>query len=212
MSGLVLSGIRHIVFDLGGVLLDIDFGRLEKAFSALGFQDFSSNVSRFKQDPLFDDYETGKIDSQVFLDSLVKYIESNPNSDAVCEAWNALLGEFPRVRLELIKNLRKKYRVSLLSNTNELHQQAIDGYLQTTYGVRTLPELFDKAYFSYKLGLRKPDPCIFLYVAEDAGIPASETLFIDDTPGHIRSASESGFRTFLADPHQCIAELFKDAL
>ena len=212
MSSSVLSGIRHIVFDLGGVLLDIDFGRLEKAFAALGLDDFSSNVSRFKQDPLFDEYETGEIDSQIFLDNLVKNIQSNPSSAAVCDAWNALLGELPQVRIQLLKELRKKYIVSLLSNTNELHQRAIDAYLQTTYGIEALPDLFDKAYLSYKLGLRKPDPRIFLHVAQDSGVPASETLFIDDTPGHIRSASELGFRTFLADPQRCITGLFKDAL
>lgn len=212
MTDLSLSGIRHVVFDLGGVLLDIDFERLGKAFTDLGVEDFSANFSRFSQHALFDDYEAGRINSTIFFKNLVKFIKKELKEEDVRDAWNALLGEMPSPRIELIKKLRKNYRVSLLSNTNELHQTAIKHYMHITYGITDLSDLFDRVYLSFRLGLRKPDPSIFLHVVKDSDIPTSETLFIDDTPGHILSASDLGFHTFLADPRRCIAEVFEKIL
>lgn len=191
----MMQGIKHIIFDLGGVLLNIDYSLTEKAFQDLGISNFKELYSQLDQSSLFDLLETGKISRREFLDTM-RHTSPVPISEQqILDAWNAMLLDFPLVRLQLLQQLRNQYDLFLLSNTNEIHEETFTDTLSRSRGIPHLGVLFDKVYFSHRVGLRKPTKEIFNYVLEDNGIAAKDTLFIDDSPQHIATAEELGINT-----------------
>jgi len=187
--------IKNIIFDLGGVIINIDYALLIGAFSEIGLPDFEMHFSQLKQKDLFDLYEKGLISSQNFRDELKKHCKIGTTDTEIDTAWNAMLLDLPKERLELILNVKNKYRTFLLSNTNEIHERAFNKVLQTTCGYPTLAMFFDRIYLSHRVGLRKPDPKIFELVLRENKLNPSETLFIDDSPQHIESANLLGIQT-----------------
>lgn len=189
----MIQGIRHIIFDLGGVLLNIDYRLTENAFAALGITGFTEIYSQLRQTPLFDDLETGKISRKDFILSLQEKTGIQLTDEQICTAWNAMLLDLPLKRLQLLQQLRPYYDLVLLSNTNEIHEAAFTKALQENNGIQ-LGHFFDKIYLSHRIGLRKPDAAVFEKVLADNHFKASETLFIDDSPQHIESAAKLGIQ------------------
>ncbi len=190
----MLQGIRHIIFDLGGVLINLDYRLTEKAFIDLGIEDFGRRYSQLQQTALFDDFETGKIGKGFFINELKKFAGKEIADDAICDAWNAMLLDFPLRRLQLLQQLRSYYDLVLLSNTNEIHEEAFNKMLKENYGV-LLPAYFDRVYYSHRIGARKPDPAVFQSIIDDMGFAPAHTLFIDDSPQHIEAARSLGIQT-----------------
>lgn len=203
--------IDAIVFDLGGVILNIDYQLPVKAFSRLGVDNFNERFSQAIQSSLFDDYETGRISSDAFLDSISREVRPGTSREALIGAWNSILLDLPEERLFMLEKAAQDHRIFLLSNTNDLHIRSFNSYLRNAYNMDSLAALFDKLYYSYEVGLRKPDRRIFEYVVQDAGLEPSTTLFIDDSIQHIVSAKETGLHTHHLRSGS-ITELLRDLL
>lgn len=202
----MIQGIRHIIFDLGGVLLNIDYTRTEKAFIDLGISNFNELYSQLRQTTLFDDWEIGKISREDFLIRLLEIAPAGTTSEQVITAWNAMLLDFPLRRLQLLQQLRSHYDLLLLSNTNELHELAFNDILMRSHGLPGLGVMFDKVYYSHRIGMRKPDEKVFKYILEKNGFKAEQTLFIDDSPQHIEGAGAIGIQTIYLEKGMTIEE------
>jgi putative hydrolase of the HAD superfamily len=186
------TSFKNIIFDLGGVILDIDYDRTIQAFKNLGIQDFEQLYTQAAQTGFFDDFETGKMSSAAFITALQHKIENDISNAEIIHAWNAMLLDWDMRRLNLLLELRKHHRVFLLSNTNSIHQSSFMLSLKQQTGLATLINHFDKIYMSHEIGLRKPNVEIFEYVLNDQQITAEETLFLDDSIQHIEGARTIG--------------------
>ncbi|MCZ8285071.1 MAG: HAD-IA family hydrolase, partial [Bacteroidia bacterium] len=130
--------------------------------------------------------------------------------DLMLEAWNAMLLDFPLHRLELLKALKSKYRLFLLSNTNETHVREFEASLLNSQGYQNLEPFFEKVYYSCRMGMRKPDTEIFDYVLKENKLVPEETLFIDDTIHHIEGALKTGIQAHLLPKGKEAEELIRD--
>jgi glucose-1-phosphatase len=203
-----LENFEAIIFDLGGVLLNIDYHKTSKAFSELGVADFDTAFSQAKQQRLFDDYETGKISSEEFLEKVLNWCRQGTSSELAEAAWNAMLLDFPNERLDVLKRLSSSHRLFLLSNTNEIHIRAYKQYLKKTFGFSCLKDFFEKQYYSYEIGMRKPDEAIFFHVLQENNLKPERTLFIDDSIQHIHGASSTGINAIHLPAGNTILDLF----
>ncbi|MFN4123128.1 MAG: HAD family hydrolase [Flavobacteriales bacterium] len=202
--------IDAVIFDLGGVILNIDYQATIDAFTDLGIENFQEQFSQLKQNKLFDDYETGRINSQAFLNALQSILPSGVSSQAILDAWNAILKDLPPHRLHVLEQVKKQKPTFLLSNTNDLHIQSFNQYLSKTFNLDSLAPYFDKLYLSYEVGMRKPDAEIFEHVLNEQRLKPERTLFIDDTIIHIESARSLGIQTLHLTKGIDIAMLLKE--
>lgn len=201
--------IKNILFDFGGVILNIDYKLAEQAFEKLGVTDFEKLYSKATQTELFNMLEKGSITAEAFRNEMRKYIPSPVSDMQIDEAWNAMLLDLPEERVHLITSLKKKYRIFLLSNTNEIHHKAFSAYVKKKFGRDIFPELFEKTYFSHELNMRKPDAEIFERVLGENKLKREETLFIDDSIQHIEGADKVGLKTVWLKKGETIVSLFE---
>lgn len=201
-----MPGIKNILLDLGGVLLDIDTGKTNEAFARLGLPRFDDNYSLLKADKLFDELEKGKVSEQDFYNN-IRQIAGLPLPDTeICKAWNALILEFRSGSINYLEELKSRYNLYLLSNTNVIHHTAFQKQFTIQNG-GSFNERFTKTYYSHIVGYRKPEKEIYEYALQDAGIRAEETLFIDDLLKNTEAAGALGIRTHQLLPGQRIETL-----
>lgn len=201
------AGIKNIIFDLGGVILNLDYQRTIRAFEELGMKEFQKVYSRENQKHLFDEYEKGRISSEEFRKELCRLLEEDIDHYKLDAAWNAMLLDLPHERLELLKKLKDRYRLFLLSNTNDIHFHAFSGYLQETFGFTDFSQFFEKEYYSHRVQKRKPDKEIFELVINENDLDPAKTLFIDDTLQHIEGARLAGLHAHHLQPPETILHL-----
>ncbi len=201
-----MSTIKNIIFDLGGVIMNINLRYTEEAFAKLGCANFSQYITQHRITPLFESYETGKIDDANFIKGIQEIAGKSITGEEIINAWNALLLDFPPERLQLLKNIRNHYRIFLLSNTNSLHHSAFQKKLFLQTG-NYLEDIFHKTYYSQVVKMRKPDVEIYQLVIDDNKLNASETLFIDDTGSNINGALKTGLQTFHLKKPMTILEM-----
>jgi glucose-1-phosphatase len=191
--------ISSIIFDLGGVIMNLRYETTIEAFSQLCGFDVSRVYTQHQQAPLFDDFEMGKISVAEFRDGLRSLLDlstSQASDKAIDTAWNAMLIDIPLSRVELLKTLRQRKRIFLLSNNNALHKAECDRLFRETCGTdQSLDDLFEQAYYSHLMGDRKPHPSIFQRVIQEQQLEPSETLFVEDTKQHIDGAASVGLQT-----------------
>jgi len=202
------DNLKNIIFDFGGVIIDIDFQLTINKFKKLGILDFDQKFSQFLQDPVFDCYDIGKISSEEFVKRLKKLVPEKISENDILEAWNAMILDIPKERIKLLENLRKNYRIFLLSNTNDIHYQLYIKNFYNKFGYKTFNDLFEKAYLSFEIGMRKPDAEIFNFVLKDSNLLPEETLFIDDSNQHIESAKKFGIHSYLLE-NETINDILK---
>lgn len=183
-----------IIFDLGGVIIDLDYQRTISAFKQLGMHDFDSVYSQAAQSNLFDDFETGQISAQRFVNSLLPYLPQGTTPNKVVQAWNAMILSVPPSKIELLYRLKKNFPIYLLSNTNELHVPVVRREWSKVTD-NTMEDCFDHVYFSHEIHLRKPNREIFDFVCENQSLKPERTLFIDDSIQHIEGAQSIGLQT-----------------
>ncbi|MEO6406388.1 MAG: HAD family phosphatase [Ferruginibacter sp.] len=201
-----MSEIKNIIFDLGGVLLDIDYNKATAAFKRLGFADFEKMYSQYTADKLFEKLETGHINETSFYQAMIK-THSDISSSDIMESWNAMLLDFRLSSIEFLKRLRPKFRLFLLSNTNIIHQAAFNKLFIEQTGFHSLNDFFEIAWYSNEIGLRKPTMEIYQFILQDAAIKAEETFFIDDSYNNIETAKQLNFKTHLLVPGERIEDL-----
>lgn len=199
--------LEAIIFDLGGVILDIDYQKTIDAFELLGFKNFRDQYSKMKQSGLFDALETGQINEDEFL---IRVKNEIPSADdfQIIKAWNALLKDFSPSRIEVLKALNPHVRLFLLSNTNEIHVKAFSESLKIQVGISSLDDLFEGVYLSHKIGMRKPDQAPFLHILNKHDLKPDNVLFIDDSPQHVATAKSLGLHTIHLEAPTTIEDLF----
>lgn len=198
-----LSQIKNIIFDFGGVIVDLDKSATVNAFRSLGF-DAEAFVGTYGQSGPFAGLEIGNITPEQFYAEIARLSSDYVRKASVQEtltpasiraAWNKMLVGIPSHRLQKILSLRKQYQVFLLSNTNVIHWDYSCDTLFSWQGHRP-EDFFEHIYLSYEMHLLKPDEAIFRTVLERSGLHAEETLFIDDSKENCRSAEGVGLQTF----------------
>ena len=196
MDNLMDKKIRNLIFDFGGVLVDLDKQQTIKSFSELGI-DVQEHIRDYVQGGPFALLESGAATPQEFLDTLRQMSSYNekPTDEQIAEAWNRMLVRIPERRLRALKQLREHYRIFLLSNTNLIHWEYSARHLFTVQGGCT-EDYFDHIYLSCDLKLLKPGKEIFQEVLRREHIVASETLFIDDSAANCAAASALGIQTY----------------
>ena len=187
--------------------MNIDYSKTTSAFQTLGYNEFEEMYSPVKATNIFDELETGRISDAEFYDFMLQRGRSNLTKDEVAAAWNAMLIDFRVESLEFLRMLKQTHQLYLLSNTNIIHKEAFDKIFREQTGYESLESFFIKAYYSHEIGLRKPTEDIFTYVLKDAGLIASETLFIDDLYANIEAAKKIGLKTHLLLPGEKIEQL-----
>ena len=203
-----MKNIKTIIFDLGGVIFNIDYQKTIEELSKLGISDTKYLYSKNTQSKLFDDLETGHISNYEFLKELQKK-SNNANLEQIKKAWNAMLLDLPLERLIAINKVKKKYNIFLLSNTNEIHIHKI----KELVGEKTFSEfynLFDKIYFSFKIKKRKPNFEAFQLILFENKLIANEVLFIDDSIQHINSAKKLNIETLHLKQNQEITKILSE--
>jgi glucose-1-phosphatase len=202
-----MEGIKNIILDLGGVLLDIDYLKTARAFKALGASDFEIFYSQTNANELFEKLETGKINEDDFYMAMQKHCKEGTTFEQIQEAWNAILLDFRKESMSFLKILKTRYNLYLLSNTNQIHHQAFEKILQKQIGQNSLSDFFITAYFSHEIQKRKPYVDTYQFVLDSLGLVATETLFIDDSPINIAPAQALGIKTHLLLPEERIEHL-----
>lgn len=201
-----MQQFRNIIFDLGGVLLNIDFKLTEKAFADLGVTNFSSFFNQFHSNDLFIQLETG-VDEAAFYNNFRSATGLGLSDEQIRDAWNALLLDFRKESIALLPELKTKYQIYLLSNTNEIHLQEFYKRYTATFGHENFDALFDAAYYSHRIGHRKPNASAYQFVLEKHGLIAEQTLFIDDSINNIEAAQKLGIQTIHLKPGMKVEEL-----
>jgi putative hydrolase of the HAD superfamily len=202
-----LTGIKNIVFDFGGVLINLDRQLCVNAFLRLGVAEIDSLIGNYAQTGLFLKLERGEVSPSEFRDEIRKMIGKHVSDEEIDKAWGAFLLDIPQYKLDLLAELRKKYRVLMLSNTNVIHFTQVKETQFETDGC-TMNDYFEKCYLSYEIGLTKPYADVFEYMLNDAQILPHETLFIDDGQANIEMARSMGFVVYLAKPEEDFRHLF----
>jgi len=199
--------IKNIIFDLGGVILNIDFKQTALAFADLGIGNFNEYYTLQSVSPLFEKLEMGLISPEAFYDEFRELVKLPLNNDQIRLAWNALLLDFPPERIHWLKEIKTRYNIYLLSNTNEIHHNAFTKTFKDQIGDGNFDELFINAYYSYKLGLRKPSKEIYEAVLKKENLKAAETVFIDDSMANIEAAKTTGLQTIYLPSPKTVLEL-----
>ncbi|MDR3716078.1 MAG: HAD family phosphatase [Puia sp.] len=202
-----MQNIKNIIFDLGGVILNLDTQRTEAAFVSLGVTGFRDLFGLGHAASFFKEYEIGTIDDRQFVDSLKKLAGLSVSDETVIEAWNAMLLDFPPERIALLDELRKHYRVFLFSNTNALHLSALQQTYRDSFGGRSLDDHFEKAYYSHLLGMRKPGVESYRHILLENGLEGAETLFVDDALVNVEGANAAGLQGFHLLPGTTILDI-----
>ncbi len=199
-KSLTLGDLDAVVFDLGGVLLNLDYGATTRALGELSGRDVSSLYTQAEQSVVFDRFERGETSAAEFRRELRAMLGTTSSDDELDRAWNALLLDLPEENLNLLTRLRDTHRVFLLSNTNELHLDAFLARYERAHGKRgAWSAFFDRDYYSHLLGMRKPEERIFEHVLTSEGLDRKRTLFVDDNPHNVAVARTVGMHAVWID-------------
>ncbi len=205
-----MKNIDNIIFDLGNVVLNIDYQNTIDAFEKIGVKDASSFYSKSSQLNIFSQLETGRISKQDFVLEIQKFAPKASETQII-NAWNAILQDLPNERLEVLKRIKDKFSIFLLSNTNSIHiEKIIDNLGEKKY--KEFYNLFNKVYYSHEVKLRKPSSDIFRLVIKENNLSIKNTLFIDDSIQHIESAKKIGLKTYHLDGKETLESIFPDII
>ena len=183
-----------IIFDLGGVLINLDPERTRRSFIKLGTPHFDQLFTIYKATQLFDDLETGRVDPETFIKTLQKETAKGTTEQNIIDAWNAMLLDFRLESLDFVNQLKEKYPTFLFSNTNIIHYKAFQQSIKETTPYNSVDDLFHKAYYSHEIGWRKPAVDAYRYIITEKSLDPGQTLFIDDTKNNIDGAREAGLQ------------------
>lgn len=191
-----MAKIKNIVFDLGGVLVDLDRDRAVRRFEEIGVADAEQLIDAYEQKGIFLEVENGTIGIDEFCRKLSEHTGKVLPFDDIKRAWLGFVVDVPQYKLDYLSELRKHYKIYLLSNTNPIIQEKWARTNQFTPAGHPINDYFDKMYTSYEVGVTKPDPAIFEFMVKDAPLVPAETLFVDDGKSNIDVALGMGFQTY----------------
>ena len=197
---------KNIIFDLGGVLLNIDINKTLDAYKTMGLHNIEEYFRIGHASSFFKDYEKGIISDDEFIDGIEQLTGGKNNKQEITDAWNALLLDFPEERVNWLKELKNKYRLFLFSNTNALHLISFQQSFLNVYGF-PMDDLFEKAYYSHVVQVRKPDAAAYELVLNENNLLPAETVFIDDALINVEAANKISIRGILLEPGVSVTSL-----
>jgi putative hydrolase of the HAD superfamily len=209
------TSLKNIIFDLGDVIIPIDLTAPMRNFAMLANLPEEQVVALWQEHNLVNQYETGLVDDEGFRNHVRQLFSQDKNApagwadDVIDTAWNTVLLDLPLNRLERVKELGKKYRLFLLSNTSPIHIRQVNTVLKNM-GEPTLEDLFERVFYSYEVRLAKPSPEIYQHVLAEAGLVAGETMFLDDNAANIQSAATLGIQAVHVQAPKTILEYTAD--
>jgi FMN phosphatase YigB (HAD superfamily) len=198
---------KNLILDLGGVILDINYQNTIDAFNAIGIEQAGTLYSQQSQIPLFDLLEKGLIGEKEFFSELRKLSGTEHDDEVLRKCWNAILIGLPEENLRTLYDLKKKYRLFLLSNTNSIHESQYRKMIIKQYGSFVFDDIFEKMYLSHHIHLRKPGQEIFEYVINDSNLKKEETFFVDDSKQHVEGARSVGIESILMPGGKLLKEV-----
>ena len=204
--------IKNIIFDLGGVILDIDENIVCKELEKMDISVTELFHSKEFMD-IMSKFDTGIYTAPTFRKKVKAFIGQEKMTDQRFDAiWNSMLLDIPRERIEAIEKVKKHYKIFLMSNSNVIHYDLYVRDLQLRFGYNEFDELFNKSYFSFAEHLEKPDPRFFELILDHEGLLPEETLFIDDTEANIKVAKKLGIRTYHINRDELVRNLFENGV
>jgi putative hydrolase of the HAD superfamily len=217
-----MDNVKNIIFDLGGVIMEIDVKQTMNAFSRLGLKNIHEYFGHGFAASFFSDHEAGRLSDEDFLKEIKQLLTGELREESLGElsdeslwelgdepiinAWNALLLKFPPERIALLKELKSKYRLFLFSNTNAIHYEKFSQIYRESFPGE-LEDLFEKAYFSHVLGHRKPETGGFELILKENGLNPEKTLFVDDALMNIEGAIKAGLKGLYLPPGFFITDI-----
>lgn len=207
----MLKGIRNIIFDLGGVLLNIDPMKTIDAFGKLGMEQLVGDKGLSYDHEIFYLMEQGKISPDEFRQGVLGLLPQRVSFQQIDDAWTAMLLDFPAIRVELLKSLRKDFGIYLFSNTNAIHVEKFHSIFRNQHGFE-VSTLFEKDFYSNEIGYRKPSPDSYHEIIRLSGTNPEESLFIDDSLPNVEIAIACGLKGYWLKPGQKVEEIFREYL
>jgi HAD superfamily hydrolase (TIGR01509 family) len=201
------GNFKNIIFDLGGVILNLSIPSTLKAFAEVSGKPVEDIIPHITSKE-FLDYEKGLLSDGEFRDKLRMKLEKNVTDEILDQCWNAMLGDIPQERIQLLERLYNTHRTFLLSNTNEIHLKRFSEITRISTGKESLDPYFHKAYYSHRMKMRKPDAEIFEHVLKENDLDPNETLFLDDNLSNLEGARLTGIKTFYVEKPELIFSLF----
>ena len=200
--------IKNIIFDLGGVVLDIDENIVYKELEKMGIRTSELAHSKEFMD-IMSKFDTGIYTAPTFRKKTKAILGQEKMTDQKFDSiWNSMLLDIPRERIAALEQIRKHYKIFLMSNSNEIHYDLYVRDLQLRFGYNEFDELFNKSYFSFAEHLEKPNPRFFELILDHEHLLPEETLFIDDTAANIRAAKALGLHTYHISRDELVRNLF----
>ena len=184
--------MKTVIFDLGGIFIDIDYQATSKAFVNKGFTNFDEVYSQAKQAPFVDAFERGQLTNSTFRQEMLSYAPVTLDQANFDEAWNAMLGKIRVDKLQMVQKYASEYRFLLYSNTNHIHLERFKKWLSRDFP--GFDGLFQKVYYSCEFGFNKPYKEGFLKILEEQKTKPDECVFVDDTKRHVQTATELGIQ------------------
>jgi putative hydrolase of the HAD superfamily len=199
-----------IILDFGGVLINLDIPKTIAEFNKFSDTPFEHIYTQAAQTELFSALDTGQISEQVFFSKLAEVINYKGPQQNLLHAWNAMLLDLPKHRLDLVLHLKTKYRTFLLSNTCEPHITVFERDMKQVHSIDNLNGYFEKVYYSCRMGMRKPDKEIFDCVLRENNLNPDETIFIDDSIQHVKGAAAAGIQAHLLEKGRELNDLLTE--
>ena len=191
---MITPQIKNLIFDLGGVIINLDTTRTFESFSKLSGIPAAELQQKSKQVSLFGDYEKGSMTDEEFRSELKNFLSGNFSDTELDQAWNAMLLDIPSGKFQLLEQLKKSHQTFLLSNTNNIHLECFNQIVKEATGLKEIDSYFHMAYYSHLLKMRKPDDEIYLHVLAQHNLNPAETLFMDDNRDNLEGAKRVGIR------------------
>lgn len=207
----ILQGIQNIIFDLGGVLLNIDPKKTIEAFGALGMEQLIGDKGLTYDHEIFYLMEQGKVTPDEFRNGVRKLLPTDVTDQQIDTAWTAMLLDFPAIRVELLQKLSKDFNLYLFSNTNAIHVTKYQSIFRNEHDFE-VSTLFNQLFHSNEIGYRKPSIESYREIIRLSGIKPEQSLFIDDSSANIEGAIASGLMGLWLQPGQKVEQVFKKYL
>lgn len=204
------NAFEAILFDFGNVIIDIDFELMFQGFATGSGKSVEIIRQRLTEHQVFRRYESGFLDTAEFYEVIRQTIGYPFNNYEIEAIWNSMLLQIPPNRIELLRYLNTKFPVYLLSNTNELHIQWCNQYLQQKFGIPSVDSLFKKSFLSYQIGMWKPDEAIYTHVLQETNCQPTRMIFFDDNEANVLAARQVGLQVIHVTPTFGILDFFKE--
>ena len=202
------SKIKNVIFDLGGVLINLDFDSCLNAFRTAGFTNIEEQVRQMQGNGVFSRFELGEISPEEFRDAIRKEADESLTDRKIDDMWNLMLLDIPREKLDLLLKLREHYMVYLLSNTNQIHWDYACEQMFCYRGFR-VNDFFEDIFLSFEMHKAKPEKDIYEQMMKEANILPEETFFIDDSAINCQAAISLGIQSYHYHIGEDLSSLFE---